>query len=121
MVQVTPPFPIPELRFVHAGIAFAQKEIDIAGSNHSSLCASYLLEELIQSTELPFQKYIHNGDATPLQDPWEKGYDTGIFLCFIQHIQYQETAHQAYISDFQGGKTLLTDPQVMTNPSRPWA
>ncbi|PPQ82505.1 hypothetical protein CVT25_007075 [Psilocybe cyanescens] len=46
-VQVSPPFPIPELCFVHAGIAFAQKEIDIAGSNHSSLHASYLLEKLI--------------------------------------------------------------------------
>ncbi|PPQ85881.1 hypothetical protein CVT25_015773, partial [Psilocybe cyanescens] len=114
--EISPPFQIPNLCFVHAGIAFAQKEIDAIGSAHSSLRASYILKELIQSTELPFQKYIHNSNAIPLQEPWEKGYNMGIFLCFVQHIQYQETAHQAYISDFQGGKMLLTNPQVMTNP-----
>lgn len=62
---------------------------------------AYLLEELIPS-DVPFIKYIHNADAVPLQDPDEEGYDTAVFLCFIQHIQFVLTHGQAYISDFQG-------------------
>jgi hypothetical protein len=80
-----------------------------------------------------FIKYIHNADAVPLQDINEQGHKIGVFLCFVQHVQFVHTHGQAYISDFQGtfhnltlGLTLLksfpgagdllTDPQVMTDP-----
>ncbi|KIJ99773.1 hypothetical protein K443DRAFT_8178 [Laccaria amethystina LaAM-08-1] len=32
-----------------------------------------------------------------------------------QHVQYVKTKKRAYVADFQGGTTLLTDPQILTN------
>ena len=100
--DVGPPsgFDILHLRFVNAGIAFTQKDIGPSASAKSlSTRAIYLLEELI---EAPFGKYIHNGDVTPLRDPDEEGYDVSVFLCFIQHVQYQYSGGLVFISDFQG-------------------
>ncbi|KAF9537066.1 hypothetical protein CPC08DRAFT_613608, partial [Agrocybe pediades] len=97
-----PPFPIPKLRFVQGAIAYALKPVE--GSGHApptSHRAVYLLEELIPPGK-PFIKYIHNSDATPLQDEGEDGYDVGVFLCFLQHLQYSHTHGLAYLSDFQG-------------------
>jgi len=114
------PFIIPELRFVNGAIAFAQKEVEV--SHHGlgtpiSHRAVYLLEELLGlKDKSAFDKYIHNANATPLQEVDEPGYETAVFLCFIQHIQFVKTHYQAYVSDFQGTGELLTDPQIMTNP-----
>lgn len=100
------PFIIPELRFVNGAIAFAQKEVDV--SHHGlgtpiSHRAVYLLEELLQlKDKSAFDKYIHNANATPLLEVNEPGYETAVFLCFIQHIQFVKTHYQAYVSDFQG-------------------
>ncbi|KAF4612188.1 hypothetical protein D9613_004565 [Agrocybe pediades] len=52
----------------------------------------------------------------PLPEEGEDGYETSLFLCFIQHVQFQFTHHTVYISDFQGAGDLLTDPQIMTHP-----
>ncbi|KAF4618216.1 hypothetical protein D9613_011571 [Agrocybe pediades] len=112
-----PPFDIPRFRFVEGAIAYAEKPIE-AGSSKAPVTshrAVYLLEELIP-TDTPFLKYIHNGEAVPLQDAWEPGYETGVFLCFIQHVQFAQTHGQAYVSDFQGAGNLLTDPQIMSHP-----
>lgn len=127
---------IPRLRFVKAAVAYSIKPVDKASGTSSSVSRrriAYLLEELIP-TELPFIKYIHNAEAVPLQDAGEEGYETAVFLCFIQHVQFIITQGQAYISDFQGALyyllkakfptlfafkgtgDLLTDPQVMTHP-----
>ena len=97
-----PPFSIPRLRFVNGAVVFPQRDVDTKSISPISNRAVYLLEELIHQTELPFMKYIHNNDAKPLQDSDELGYDTGVFLCFIQHIQYTKTGKQVYISDCQG-------------------
>ena len=97
------PFEIPQLRFVKAAIAYSEKSLDnaLGASSSTSHRAAYLLEELLPTGDL-FIKYIHNADAVPLQDHDEPGYDTAIFLCFIQHVQFILTHGQAYISDFQG-------------------
>ncbi len=50
----------------------------------------------------------------PLQDSDEPGYETGIFLCFIQHIQFKITHGQAYISDFQGTYKLQSRSPHLT-------
>lgn len=105
--DIGPPFgfDILHLCFVKAGIAFTQKDIGPSASAKSlSTRAIYLLEELI---EAPFGKYIHNGDATPLRDPDEEGYDVSVFLCFIQHVQYQYSGGLVFISDFQGQLVLF--------------
>lgn len=99
-----PPFSIPTLRFVSAGIAVALKDIN---PNPKSIAASstravYLVEELILEEDGPFRKYIHNAQAIPLVKKGHRDYVMAQFLCFIQHIQYNETQGLAFISDFQG-------------------
>jgi len=130
----SPSFDIPRFRFVNAAIAYSEKAIDSSVKSPAlSHRAVYLLEEFIPQHD-DFIKYIHNGDAVPLQERWERGYETGQFLCFIQHVQFVQTHGQAYISDFQGtysfsasqevcpnltcvgAGNLLTDPQIMTCP-----
>ena len=109
IAENTPPFPIPQLRFVRGAIAYSEKPLNgtpaSGASSGTSHRAAYLLEELLPK-DLEFIKYIHNGEAVPLQDEDEPGYDIGLFLCFIQHVQFIHTHGQAYISDFQGKKTL---------------
>ena len=97
------PFVIPQLQFVKAAVAYSEKPLDnaLGASSSTSHCAAYLLEELLPTSNL-FIKYIHNADAIPLQEYDEPGYDTAIFLCFIQHVQFILTHGQAYVSDFQG-------------------
>ena len=105
--DIGPPsgFDILHLCFVKAGIAFTKKDIGLSASAKSlSTWAIYLLEELI---EAPFGKYIHNGDVMPLWDPDEEGYDVSVFLCFIQHVQYQYSGGLVFISDFQGQLVLF--------------
>ena len=95
------PFEIPQLRFVKAAIAYLEKLLNnaLGASSSTSHHVAYLLEELFPTGNL-FIKYIHNADAIPLQDHDEPGYNTAIFLCFIQHVQFILTHGQAYISDF---------------------
>jgi len=94
-----PPFFIPRLRFVQAGIAVAQQAINRRSTAH----AGYLLEEYIDpSVQGPFIKYIHNTDAVLLSDENEEGYNIALFLCFAQHVQYTKTGCATYVSDFQG-------------------
>jgi Alpha-kinase family len=101
-----PPMPIPSLRFVYAVLAYAQKSLDTSGTSSSRQSSShravYLLEELLPLDKKRFIKYIHNGDAIPNVPPGEDGYETASFLSFIQHVQYQFTGGNVYISDFQG-------------------
>jgi hypothetical protein len=94
---------IPQLRFVRGAIAYAEKSLNNSSASPVAIShrATYLLEELIPVDE-PFIKYIHNADAVPLQTPNEPGHEIGVFLCFIQHVQFVQTHGQAYISDFQG-------------------
>ncbi|KXN82716.1 hypothetical protein AN958_02229 [Leucoagaricus sp. SymC.cos] len=94
---VQPPWPIPQLWMVKGYV-----------------CA-YLLEEFIQGDELLFLKYILNSQAVLLLPPTHKQYKIAEFLCFMQHVQWVKTNGIAFMSDFQGGKTLLTDPQIMTH------
>ena len=98
-----PPFSIPQLRFVKGTIAYSEKSLDNASKLSSSIShhATYLLEELLPMNQ-QFIKYIHNADVVPLQECNEPGYEFGVFLCFIQHVQFMCTHGQAYISDFQG-------------------
>jgi hypothetical protein len=110
---VEPPFHIPLLRFVKAAIAYSEQPlVGVSGTSSArargtSHRAAYLLEELLPA-DRPFIKYIHNAEAVPLPDINEMGHDIGVFLCFIQHIQFVHTHGQAYISDFQGTLDNLT-------------
>ncbi|KAF9532558.1 hypothetical protein CPB83DRAFT_738630, partial [Crepidotus variabilis] len=95
-----PPFEVMQFRFVHAVLAYAQKPPDVSGKSQSSHCAVYMLEELLEKEQ--FVKYIHNTGSIPLPKWHETGFDIAVFLCFIQHVQYQITDRMIFISDFQG-------------------
>ncbi|KAG1883961.1 hypothetical protein F4604DRAFT_1919768 [Suillus subluteus] len=55
-------------------------------------------------------------DCNPMLDPDEVGYEITAFLACTQHIQYAKTGGLAFISDYQGGCEVLSDPQVLTHP-----
>ncbi|KAG6849216.1 hypothetical protein H0H93_010410 [Arthromyces matolae] len=116
-----PEFEIPQLRFVKAGVAVSHdrkgaQKISGGAPKGTELKRAYLLEEYIDEKD-EFVKYISNGSAVPCLDIDHPLYNIAEFLSFIQHVQYSKTGGIVYVSDFQGGKELLTDPQIMTSPS----
>ncbi|KAJ6504738.1 hypothetical protein C8R47DRAFT_1316176 [Mycena vitilis] len=103
-----PAFEVPKMRFVHAGLAIGQ-----TNDNRDS----FIVEEWIDpETEGPFVKYIHNRSARPRSFPDAEHSWRAKFLSFAQHVQFLKTDKMAYISDFQGGYSLLTDPQIISDP-----
>ncbi|THH10131.1 hypothetical protein EW146_g8471 [Bondarzewia mesenterica] len=86
------PFDIPHLRFVHIGLAIAQKQ----GSDDRLTC---LVEEWVDAE---------------VEGPFRSSACTLFGLC--AHLQFWKTGGQVFIADFQGGNTLLSDPQIITNP-----
>lgn len=131
------PDPLPS--FVNAGLALVWEEGTIKGGSVPK--KTFLLEQLLPSTEGDFRKLINNGSAQVLNtDTGDVAIDNlASFLSCIQHIQYEKTGKLAYISDFQGSSScsysravsrelisfilvslnLLTDPQILTSPYVP--
>ncbi|OSC99553.1 kinase-like protein [Trametes coccinea BRFM310] len=95
---------IPRMRFVHAALAVPVDD---------QVAPIYLLEELIRE---PFIKFIVNNSVEPSAAVAsnKEHYNIALFLCCAQHVQYVTTGKMAMVSDFQGNRTLLTDPQIMT-------
>ena len=87
-----PPLGIPKLHFVQT--VLAQDDLNDK---------SYLIEEWIDDT-VEFVKYINNGLPVACVQPnaSERVHQIAEFLCFAQHVQYNETNGQAYTSDYQG-------------------
>ncbi|KAF8527655.1 hypothetical protein JB92DRAFT_877399 [Gautieria morchelliformis] len=103
-------FAVPEVRFVNAGLA-------IIWNTEGKATKALLLEQLIDASQGLFRKFVHNGSAKPLPDCGSQDYNLACFLCFAQHVQWMKTGGLAFVSDFQGGDTLLSDPQIMTHPA----
>lgn len=122
---------VPKMRFVDAALAI---EVVEQGSSKNPP-RIFLLEEMIsEATEGVFRKYMNNLPSNYFHFDNEEDYTRADFLRFSQHLQYWKTKGSAYVSDYQGkfdvsirtifhhlihsigGSTLLTDPQVMTNP-----
>lgn len=102
-----PPFDIPELRFVHAGVAVAHDQVSGRRvADASSVHRTFLLEELIDTETEEFVKFIHNGSALPLLDPVDPLYKIAEFLCFTQHVQYLKSDGAVFLSDLQGTWTF---------------
>ncbi|KAJ7084176.1 hypothetical protein C8R43DRAFT_1174965 [Mycena crocata] len=104
---------IPRLRFVGVAFATGGKQLNAESSG-----ALYLIEERItESVEGPFRKYINNRQPIPTEFNEEDNINTAAFLAFTQHWQFKRMHGLAFVSDYQGGNTLLTDPQIMSAPS----
>ncbi|KAJ7027069.1 hypothetical protein C8F04DRAFT_1267360 [Mycena alexandri] len=84
----------------------------------STLCCTYLIEELIDEQKDGFYKFINNGSAVPLPSMNESVLAFTEFLSFAQHVQCHKTKALIYLSDLQGTLKLLTDPQIMTVSSK---
>ncbi|KAG6848359.1 hypothetical protein H0H93_000889 [Arthromyces matolae] len=107
-IRGNPPFNIPQFRFVEAALAIEQVE---AGKE----AQVFLLEEVIGGTKGPFRKYLNNVSPVPLPLDGNEDQERGEFLAFTQHVQYFRTKKKIFVSDYQGGDTLLTDPQIVTD------
>ncbi|THG93449.1 hypothetical protein EW026_g7790 [Hermanssonia centrifuga] len=92
---------VPRLRFVHSALAVPVENTDPV----------YLIEERIPDH---FTKYIVNSSLQPMPNLEGAAKDIAEFLCFAQHVQYQLSEQRVFLSDFQGGSTLLTDCQIIT-------
>ena len=112
---IPPPFVIPQLHFVDAGLMLTVKSSNngVKGPNAANVHTPYLAEERIPN-DRPFVKYIHNSDPNPLPEEDELGYDLTQFLAFTQHIQYVKTGSLAYmyITDYQGMHSCAMCDQV---------
>lgn len=98
-----PPFVVPRVRFVEAGLALCYSQGGSkSGTKTGSMRGAFLLEELIEGGDDMFLKFIHNMDANPLLDELDYGYDMAEFFAFTQHVQYVKTGQLAFISDYQG-------------------
>jgi hypothetical protein len=102
-----PPFNIPRIRFVDAGLAlsYSQRGSKVpakGGSKAGSSCGGYLVEEFIEGGPDEFVKFIHNMDSNPLLDYDDYRYELALFFAFTQHVQYIKTGGLAFISDYQG-------------------
>ncbi|KAJ7146838.1 hypothetical protein C8R44DRAFT_600608, partial [Mycena epipterygia] len=100
-----PPFEIPEVRFVHGGVAVVYEQLNgpiVHGK--STICRSYLLEEVIDEQTDGFHKFINNGDAMPVPHITTNPALSALaeFLSFTQHVQYYKTNGAVYLSDLQG-------------------
>ncbi|KIK91875.1 hypothetical protein PAXRUDRAFT_148507 [Paxillus rubicundulus Ve08.2h10] len=117
----SPPFNIPQLCFVDAGLVLAYSQRPNAPSGPRApkagmVTTAYLAEEAIDHPEDEFIKFIHNSDLTPLPDPGEPGYEITEFLAFMQHVQYHKTGGQVYISDYQGS---ICQPSIIAHKLTP--
>ncbi|KAJ7695732.1 hypothetical protein B0H17DRAFT_930365 [Mycena rosella] len=100
-----PSFDIPQMRFVQAGLGLSEDGTKV-----------FLIEESIRPTlHGPFRKFMNNRNGIPIALPDPDDAVLGRFLAFTQHLQYWMTLKLFFISDYQGGKGLLTDPQVLSS------
>ncbi|KAG6907733.1 hypothetical protein DXG01_007591 [Tephrocybe rancida] len=104
-----PPFEVPKMRYVQAGIAISLSE------SENGIKQAFLVEELIgtKGTDY-FIKYINNDSARPRKFKNLERSVRAEFLAFAQHLMYVKTGATIYASDLQGNRDLLTDPQIIT-------
>ncbi|KAJ7273843.1 hypothetical protein C8J57DRAFT_1040824, partial [Mycena rebaudengoi] len=61
-----PPFQIPNIRFVHAGVAIAHEQTaGPVSSSKSTIVRPYLIEEFFDESKDGFHKFFNNGSAIP--------------------------------------------------------
>ena len=113
--QLSCPIPvIPTLRFTRSVIALVREP---------SMEKAFLVEEWIalDNNEHPFIKYLGNrfpeSCVPPTASP--EAHNIAEFLVFAQHVQWEKTGGLVFTSDYQGAGSILTDPQITSNPYVP--
>lgn len=95
---VSPPMPIPDLQFVE--VVVVQKTRPVSVKRNAWTGLTTLAEQLLPKGT--FWKYIANGQPRPIDNLPEVQQDIALYLCFLQHIQYQYTEQSAFVSNYQG-------------------
>ncbi|KAI0640540.1 hypothetical protein C8Q79DRAFT_443227 [Trametes meyenii] len=105
------PIAVPQMRFVQAALAIT----DGTDSTHPT---AYLIEENIPmpSSGMKWRKYINNDSPKPIPQYEITENKRAQFLAFTQHVQMWKTHGLAIVTDYQGCGSLLSDPQINTNP-----
>jgi hypothetical protein len=86
--QSSPPFDIPQLRYVKVALAIAE----------NVTWDTFLHKEVIDDRmDGPFIKYIRNGSAVPIQLAVKEQAHVTYFLAFLQHVQYEQTKKMAFL------------------------
>ncbi|KAI6102259.1 hypothetical protein F5141DRAFT_984319, partial [Pisolithus sp. B1] len=113
--EASPPFNIPHLHFVDAGLLLMYSSAAVALPEGSKcpakpsgmVCTMFLAKELIPTmSDADFIKYIHNGNTEPCDLISARAEEITLFLAFMQHVQYTRTGGQVYISNYQGKFTV---------------
>ncbi|KAK6972308.1 hypothetical protein R3P38DRAFT_2584639 [Favolaschia claudopus] len=100
-----PPFKIPEIRFVRAGVAIVhdQTTARFLPKSHSNfyLPPLYLIEERINEAKDGFYKFFNSGSAVSIDMTRQDASELSEFLAFTQHVQFYKMKGAAYNSIFQ--------------------
>ncbi|THU78555.1 hypothetical protein K435DRAFT_876502 [Dendrothele bispora CBS 962.96] len=113
----SPPGEIYHMRYVNAGVCIVGKGVDLKRLDGVPPDHAFIIEELIAPPEGgKFVKWIHNADPKPAVPSGHPEYAKAQFLSALQHLQYEKTHRNAYVSDLQGCGLFLTDGQIMTSP-----
>ncbi|KAF8580165.1 hypothetical protein K439DRAFT_1521219, partial [Ramaria rubella] len=100
-----------QVHFVKAGVA-------ISRNANGKPMKAVLIEELIDTDQEDFRKFVHNGSVLPLPTAMDPDYELTCFLCFAQHVQWTKTGRLAFsrISKTAvGSAQFLSDPQITTH------
>ncbi|KZT31728.1 hypothetical protein SISSUDRAFT_994767 [Sistotremastrum suecicum HHB10207 ss-3] len=109
--NATPPNPIPQLRMVRFATFM------VTTTSKTRPVERYLLEEVIPESDGLFTKLVHNGQAIPLCNLPYPRHLQAQWCCTLQHIQWELTHGLAFVTDYQGGNTIITDTQIITHPN----
>ncbi|KZT60241.1 hypothetical protein CALCODRAFT_506911 [Calocera cornea HHB12733] len=106
---------IPEMRMVFGRLFQHSKD---CGKGRAGLVT--FIEELIEKdaaddSDPGFIKFINNSSPVPVYTTGRAG-RVATYLSFLQHVQYEKMSRQAFVSDYQGSLTKLSDPQILSHP-----
>ncbi|KAE9383570.1 hypothetical protein BT96DRAFT_929707 [Gymnopus androsaceus JB14] len=103
---------IPKFRFVKAAIAIEELPMSSAKTRPRVFLVE---EDLSVMKQGEFRKYMSNMPHVFVAFNNEEDAARAEFLRFTQHIMYWKTGKLAYVSDYQGNDSVLTDCQLMTH------
>ncbi|KAF9072311.1 hypothetical protein BDP27DRAFT_1418217 [Rhodocollybia butyracea] len=103
---------VPQFRFTQVALAVEM----LPSSEPGARPKVFLLEENLETMKQgQFRKYMSNMPHIFLIFDDKENAARADFLRFAQHVMYWKTGKLAYVSDFQGNDSVLTDCQLMTH------
>ncbi|VDC06450.1 unnamed protein product [Peniophora sp. CBMAI 1063] len=77
----------------------------------------FMVEEYISPPDQGhFRKYLDNRTGAISENLNARDRNMAKYLSCLQHVQYLGSDRTLFVADYQGGATLLTDPQIISDP-----